>query len=217
MKRYDYLIVGAGLYGAVFARELTRRGKSCLVIDRRNHIAGNIYTEKMAGINVHKYGAHIFHTSDREVWEYVNQFAEFNNYVNSPLAVYRDELYNLPFNMNTFSKMWGIRTPKEARQMIERQVAELGITEPQNLEEQALSLVGTDVYTKLIKGYTEKQWGATAGSCPRSSSVACPAVSPMTTIISTTAGRAFPSADILKWWRKCWRARTFCFKRIIST
>lgn len=166
MKRYDYLIVGAGLYGAVFARELTRRGKSCLVIDRRNHIAGNIYTEKMAGINVHKYGAHIFHTSDREVWEYVNQFAEFNNYVNSPLAVYRDELYNLPFNMNTFSKMWGIRTPKEARQMIERQVAELGITEPQNLEEQALSLVGTDVYTKLIKGYTEKQWGRDCKDLP---------------------------------------------------
>ena len=166
MKRYDYLIVGAGLYGAVFARELTQRGKSCLVIDRRNHIAGNIYTEKMAGINVHKYGAHIFHTSDREVWEYVNQFAEFNNYVNSPLAVYRDELYNLPFNMNTFSKMWGIRTPKEARQMIERQVAELGITEPQNLEEQALSLVGTDVYTKLIKGYTEKQRGRDCRELP---------------------------------------------------
>ena len=166
MKRYDYLIVGAGLYGAVFARELTQRGKSCLVIDRRNHIAGNIYTEKMAGINVHQYGAHIFHTSDREVWEYVNQFAEFNNYVNSPLAVYRDELYNLPFNMITFSKMWGIRTPKEARQMIERQVAELGITEPQNLEEQALSLVGTDVYTKLIKGYTEKQWGRDCRELP---------------------------------------------------
>ena len=166
MKRYDYLIVGAGLYGAVFARELTQRGKSCLVIDRRNHVAGNIYTEKMAGINVHKYGAHIFHTSDREVWEYVNQFAEFNNYVNSPLAVYRDELYNLPFNMNTFSKMWGIRTPKEARQMIERQVAELGITEPQNLEEQALSLVGTDVYTKLIKGYTEKHWGRDCRELP---------------------------------------------------
>ena len=166
MKRYDYLIVGAGLYGAVFARELTQRGKSCLVIDRRNHIAGNIYTEKMAGINVHKYGAHIFHTSDREVWEYVNQFAEFNNYVNSPLAVYRDELYNLPFNMNTFSKMWGIRTPKEARQMIERQVAELGITEPQNLEEQALSLVGKDVYIKLIKGYTEKQWGRDCRELP---------------------------------------------------
>ena len=166
MKRYDYLIVGAGLYGAVFARELTQRGKSCLVIDHRNHIAGNIYTEKMAGINVHKYGAHIFHTSDREVWEYVNQFAEFNNYVNSPLAVYRDELYNLPFNMNTFSKMWGIRTPKEARQMIERQVAELGITEPQNLEEQALSLVGTDVYTKLIKGYTDKQWGRDCRELP---------------------------------------------------
>ena len=136
------------------------------MIDKRDHIAGNIYTEKMAGINVHKYGAHIFHTSDREVWEYVNQFAEFNNYVNSPLAVYRDELYNLPFNMNTFSKMWGIRTPKEARQMIERQVAELGITEPQNLEEQALSLVGTDVYTKLIKGYTEKQWGRDCRELP---------------------------------------------------
>ena len=166
MKRYDYLIVGAGLYGAVFARELTQRGKSCLVIDRRNHVAGNIYTEKMAGINVHKYGAHIFHTSDREVWEYVNQFVGFNNYVNSQLAVYRDELYNLPFNMNTFSKMWGIRTPKEARQMIERQVAELGITEPQNLEEQALSLVGTDVYTKLIKGYTEKQWGRDCRELP---------------------------------------------------
>ena len=149
---YDYLIVGAGLYGAVFARELTKQGKKCLVIDRRDHIAGNIYTENVSGINVHKYGAHIFHTSDKEVWDYVNQFAEFNNYINSPIAVYKDELYNLPFNMNTFSKMWGVRTPAEARAKIAEQVAELNITNPQNLEEQALSLVGTDVYTKLVKG-----------------------------------------------------------------
>ena len=156
--KYDYLIVGAGLYGAVFARELTAKGKKCLVIDRRDHIAGNIYTEDVHGINVHKYGAHIFHTSDKEVWDYVNQFAEFNNFINSPVAVYHDELYNLPFNMNTFSKMWGIKTPAEAKAKIAEQVAELGITEPKNLEEQALSLVGTDVYTKLVKGYTEKQW-----------------------------------------------------------
>ena len=163
---YDYLIVGAGLYGSVFAHELTRQGKSCLVIDRRNHIAGNIYTENISGINVHKYGAHIFHTSDKEVWDYVNQFAEFNNYINSPIAIYKDELYNLPFNMNTFSKMWGIRTPAEARKKISRQVAELNITDPQNLEEQALSLVGTDVYTKLVKGYTEKQWGRDCKELP---------------------------------------------------
>lgn len=163
---YDYLIVGAGLYGAVFAHELTKSGKTCLVIDRRDHIAGNIYTENVNGINVHKYGAHIFHTSDREIWDYVNRFATFNNYINSPLAVYKDELYNLPFNMNTFSKMWGIRTPAEAREKIAQQVAGLGITEPQNLEEQALSLVGTDVYTKLVKGYTEKQWGRDCKDLP---------------------------------------------------
>ena len=163
---YDYLIVGAGLYGAVFARELTKQGKKCLVIDRRDHIAGNIYTENVSGINVHKYGAHIFHTSDKEVWDYVNQFAEFNNYINSPIAVYKDELYNLPFNMNTFSKMWGVRTPAEARAKIAEQVAELNITNPQNLEEQALSLVGTDVYTKLVKGYTEKQWGRDCKELP---------------------------------------------------
>ncbi len=163
---YDYLIVGAGLYGAVFAHELTKQGKKCLVIDRRNHIAGNIYTENISGINVHKYGAHIFHTSDKEVWDYVNQFAEFNNYINSPIAVYKDELYNLPFNMNTFSKMWGIRTPAEAKAKIAEQVAELNITDPQNLEEQALSLVGTDVYTKLVKGYTEKQWGRDCKDLP---------------------------------------------------
>ena len=163
---YDYLIVGAGLYGAVCAHELTRAGKKCLVIDRRDHIAGNIYTENIAGINVHKYGAHIFHTSDKEVWEYVSRFAEFNNFINSPIAVYGDELYNLPFNMNTFSKMWGIRTPAEAKAKIAGQVAELNITNPQNLEEQALSLVGTDVYTKLVKGYTEKQWGRDCRDLP---------------------------------------------------
>ena len=164
--QYDYLIVGAGLYGAVFARELTKAGKRCLVIDRRSHIAGNIYTENVSGINVHKYGAHIFHTSDKEVWNYVNQFAEFNNFINSPIAVYGDETYNLPFNMNTFSRMWGIRTPAEAKARIAEQVAELGITDPQNLEEQALSLVGTDVYTKLVKGYTEKQWGRDCKDLP---------------------------------------------------
>ena len=164
--QYDYLIVGAGLYGAVFARELTKAGKRCLVIDRRSHIAGNVYTEKVSDINVHVYGAHIFHTSDKEVWDYVNQFAEFNNFVNSPIAVYHDETYNLPFNMNTFSRMWGIRTPAEAKAKIAEQVAELNITDPQNLEEQALSLVGTDVYTKLVKGYTEKQWGRDCKDLP---------------------------------------------------
>lgn len=163
---YDYLIVGAGLYGAVFARELTDAGKRCLVIDRRDHIAGNIYTENISGIQVHKYGAHIFHTSDREVWAYVNRFAEFNNYINSPIAVYKDELYNLPFNMNTFSKMWGIRTPAEAKAKIAEQKASLNITEPKNLEQQALSLVGTDVYTKLVKDYTEKQWGRDCKELP---------------------------------------------------
>ena len=156
---YDYLIVGSGLYGAVFAYEMKKRGKKCLVIDKRNHIGGNIYCEKIDDINVHKYGAHIFHTSNKKVWEYINQFAEFNNYINSPIARYKDELYNLPFNMNTFSKMWGIVTPQEAKDIIQLQIADLNITEPKNLEEQALSLVGRDVYEKLIKGYTEKQWG----------------------------------------------------------
>ncbi|MBQ4312739.1 MAG: UDP-galactopyranose mutase [Clostridia bacterium] len=165
-KHYDYLIVGAGLFGSVFAHEAMKRGKSCLVIDKREHIAGNVYTEQVEGINVHKYGAHIFHTSDKEVWDYINQFAEFNNYINSPVAVYGDETYNLPFNMNTFSKMWGIRTPAEAKEKIAEQIAELGITEPRNLEEQALSLVGTDVYEKLVKGYTEKQWGRDCTELP---------------------------------------------------
>ena len=159
MKHYDYLIVGSGLFGAVFANEATKKGKSCLVIDKRPNIAGNIFTEKKENINVHKYGAHIFHTSNKEIWDYINQFAEFNNYINSPVAIYGDELYNLPFNMNTFSKMWNIKTPAEAKAIIEKQKADLNITEPKNLEEQALSLVGTDVYEKLIKGYTQKQWG----------------------------------------------------------
>lgn len=164
--KYDYLIVGAGLYGAVMAHELTKKGKRCLVIDKRSHIAGNIYCEDIEGIHVHKYGAHILHTSNKKIWEYMNQFAEFNNYINSPVAVYKDELYNLPFNMNTFSKMWGIRTPAEAKAMIEKQVRETGITEPKNLEEQGLSLVGKDVFEKLVKGYTEKQWGRSCSELP---------------------------------------------------
>lgn len=166
MKKYDYLIVGTGLFGAVFAHEAVKKGKSCLVIDKRDHIGGNIYTEEIEGINVHKYGAHIFHTSDKEVWDYVNVFTEFNQYINSPVAVYKDELYNLPFNMNTFSRMWNIKTPDEAKRIIEEQKKELNIKEPQNLEEQALSLVGTDVYEKLIKGYTEKQWGRDCRELP---------------------------------------------------
>ena len=166
MKKYDYLIVGAGLFGAVFAHEMTKEGKKCLVIDKRDHIAGNIYCENVEGINVHKYGAHIFHTSDKVVWEYINQFAEFNNYINSPVARYKDELYNLPFNMNTFSKMFGIKTPAEAKAKIQEEIEELGITEPKNLEEQAISLVGTDIYEKLIKGYTEKQWGRPCTELP---------------------------------------------------
>ena len=164
--KYDYLIVGAGLFGAVFANEVQRRGKSCLIIDRRKHIAGNIYTEEEKGIQIHKYGAHIFHTSDKRVWDYISQFAEFNHYINSPVAVYGDELYNLPFNMNTFSKMWNIKTPAEAKAIIASQIADLHITEPKNLEEQALSLVGRDVYEKLIKGYTEKQWGRDCKDLP---------------------------------------------------
>ncbi|MCM1184656.1 MAG: UDP-galactopyranose mutase [Roseburia sp.] len=164
--KYDYLIVGAGLFGAVFARELRRAGKSCMVIERRGHIAGNIYTKELAGIAVHQYGAHIFHTSDREVWAYVNALAEFNHYRNSPVAIYKDELYNLPFNMNTFAKMWGIRTPKEAAERIRRQIADLHIDSPRNLEEQALSLVGTDIYEKLVRGYTEKQWGRACTELP---------------------------------------------------
>lgn len=164
--KYDYLIVGSGLFGSIFAYEAKKRGKKVLIIDKRPHIAGNIYTEKVEDINVHKYGAHIFHTSNKSVWEYINQFAEFNNYINSPIAIYKNELYNLPFNMNTFSKMWNIRTPQEAKDEIAKQIADLNITSPKNLEEQALSLVGKDVYEKLIKGYTEKQWGRSCYDLP---------------------------------------------------
>ena len=166
MKTYDYLIVGAGLFGAVFAHEAKKAGKKVLVIDKRDHIGGNIYTKEMEGIQVHQYGAHIFHTSDREVWDYMQQFAEFNRYTNSPVARYQDEVYNLPFNMNTFSRMWGIHTPAQAKEIIENQIAEAGIREPQNLEEQAISLVGKDIYEKLVKGYTEKQWGRRATELP---------------------------------------------------
>lgn len=163
---YDYLIVGAGLYGSVCARELTDAGKKALVIDKRDHIAGNVYTEKVEGINVHKYGAHIFHTNDKRVWDYVQRFATFNRFTNSPVANYKGELYSLPFNMYTFNKMWGVVTPQEAAKKIEEQKAEAGITEPKNLEEQAISLVGRDIYEKLIKGYTEKQWGRDCTDLP---------------------------------------------------
>lgn len=163
---YDYLVVGAGLYGAIFARQAKDNGKSVLVIDKRPHIAGNIYTEEIEGINVHKYGAHIFHTNDKEVWDYVNRFATFNRFTNSPVANYKGEIYSLPFNMYTFNKMWGVVTPKEAAKKIEEQVAAAGIKEPKNLEEQAISLVGTDIYEKLIKGYTEKQWGRDCKDLP---------------------------------------------------
>ena len=166
MSHYDYLIVGAGLYGAVCAREAVRAGKKVLVIDKRPHIAGNVHTEQIEGINVHVYGAHIFHTNDRTVWDYVNQFAEFNRFTNSPVANYKGELYSLPFNMYTFNKMWGVVTPEEAAAKIEEQKREAGITEPKNLEEQAISLVGTDIYEKLVKGYTEKQWGRDCRDLP---------------------------------------------------
>ena len=163
---YDYLVVGAGLFGSIFAHEAHKKGKKVLVIDRRDHIAGNIYTENVDDINVHKYGAHIFHTSDKEIWDYINQFAEFNRYTNSPIAKFKDETYNLPFNMNTFNQMWGVTTPEEAKAKIEEQVNEAGITEPTNLEEQAISMVGKDIYEKLIEGYTGKQWGRPCRELP---------------------------------------------------
>lgn len=163
---YDYLIVGAGLFGSVFAHEMKKEGRRVLLIDRRGHIAGNIFTEDVEGIQVHRYGAHIFHTSDKKIWDYVNQFAEFNHYINSPVANYRGEIYNLPFNMNTFNKMWGVVTPEQAKAKIAEQIADLFVTEPSNLEEQALSLVGSDVYEKLVKGYTEKQWGRSCKELP---------------------------------------------------
>ena len=167
MKQYDYLIVGAGLFGSVFAQQMTKKGKKCLVIERRDHIGGNVYTEKQEDILVHKYGAHIFHTSNKKVWDYVNSFVEFNRYTNSPIANYKGKLYNLPFNMNTFYQLWGVKTPEEAQKKIEEQKAEFSyIKEPKNLEEQALILGGKDIYEKLIKGYTEKQWGRSAKEIP---------------------------------------------------
>jgi UDP-galactopyranose mutase len=165
-KQYDYLIVGAGLFGSVFAHEANQKGKKCLVIDKRHHTGGNIYCEKIEDINIHKYGAHIFHTNDKYIWDYVNSFVEFNRYTNSPVAVYQDKLYNLPFNMNTFYQLWMVKTPAEAKAKIKEQIRESGIEDPQNLEEQAISLVGTDIYFKLIKGYTEKQWGRDARELP---------------------------------------------------
>ena len=164
--KYDYLIVGSGLFGSIFAYEANKVGKKCLVIEKRSRIGGNIYTENVEGIQVHKYGAHIFHTSNKEVWQYINQFAEFNRYTNSPVARYKDELYNMPFNMNTFNKLWGVITPEEAKKKIEEEKKEAGITEPKNLEEQAISLVGKTIYEKLVKGYTEKQWGKRATELP---------------------------------------------------
>ncbi|WP_106794666.1 UDP-galactopyranose mutase [Aquimarina sp. Aq78] len=165
-KKYDYLIVGAGLFGSVFAHEMTNRGKKCLVIDKRDHLGGNVYCEEKEGINVHKYGAHIFHTNDKKIWDYVNQFATFNNYINSPLSLSKGKLYNLPFNMNTFYQLWGTKTPQEAKNIIDKQVAQYGVKSPQNLEEQALSLVGKDIYETFIKAYTEKQWGKKATELP---------------------------------------------------
>ncbi|MDR3319184.1 MAG: UDP-galactopyranose mutase [Clostridiales bacterium] len=163
---YDYLVVGAGLFGSVFAYEARRAGKKVLVIDRRKHVGGNARTESVEGINVHKYGAHIFHTDKKEIWDYIGRFAEFNNYINSPIASYKGEIYNLPFNMNTFSKMWNVASPREAMEIIEAQRRDAGVTEPKNLEEQALFLAGRDIYEKLIKGYTEKQWGKSAKELP---------------------------------------------------
>lgn len=166
MIKYDYLIVGAGLFGSIFAYEANKVGKKCIVVDKRGHIGGNIYTKEIEGINVHEYGAHIFHTSNKEIWNYIQQFTDFNRYTNSPVAFYRDEVYNMPFNMNTFSKLWNIKTPKEAKEIIEKQKKEAGIDEPKNLEEQAISLVGKDIYEKLVKGYTQKQWGRKCTELP---------------------------------------------------
>lgn len=166
MEKYDYLIVGSGLFGCVFAYEAKKRGKKCLVIEKRSHLGGNIYNEKIEGINVHKYGAHIFHTNDEGIWNFVNKFTTFNKFINSPIANYKGELYNLPFNMNTFYQLWGVKTPQAAEKKLKEEVNKVGIENPSNLEEKALSLVGEDIYYKLIKGYTEKQWGRKASELP---------------------------------------------------
>ena len=194
---YDFLIVGSGLFGAVFAHEALKRGKSCLVLEKRNHLGGNIYCEPMADIMVHRYGAHIFHTNDQRIWDYVNEFATFNRYTNSPIANFNGEIYNMPFNMNTFNKMWGVRTPEEARAKIEEQRAVIQ-GEPKNLEEQAISLVGTDIYKKLVEGYTEKQWGRPAANCRRLLlNVFLFGLLMIITILMTVI-KGFPRADIIR-------------------
>lgn len=205
---YDYLVVGTGLYGAVFAQQAKAHGKSVLVIDKRDHIAGNVYSKKIEGIEVQQYGAHIFHTNDAQVWNYVNQFAAFNRFTNSPVANYKGKLYSLPFNMYTFNQMWGVVTPEEAAAKIEAQRREI-TGEPQNLEEQAISLVGRDIYEALIKGYTESSGAGIAGSCQALSSSDCRCASLLTTIISMPASRAFPPRAIPAWWIGCWMALRF--------
>ena len=216
MKQYDYLVVGAGLYGAVFAQQATAAGKKVLVIDRRDHVAGNIYTKEMEGIQVHVYGAHIFHTNNHRVWNYVSRFATFNRFTNSPVANYRGELYSLPFNMYTFNKMWGVVTPDEAAAKIEEQRREAGITEPRNLEEQAISLVGTDIYEKLIKGYTEKQWGRPCNQLPAFIIKRLPVRFTLTITISTHCIRVSLWAATPSWWKICSRALKFAWVLITS-
>lgn len=206
---YDYLIVGAGLFGSVFAHEAARAGKSVLVIDKRNNIAGNVYTEKMEGINVHVYGAHIFHTNNKKVWEYLSQFTTFNRFTNSPVANYKGELYSLPFNMYTFNKMWGVVTPQEAAERIEQQRKEAGITEPKNLEEQAISLVGTDIYEKLIKGYTQKQWGRPCNELPSFIIKRLPVRLTFDNNYFNALYQEFLRVDILRWLPICLMTASF--------
>lgn len=216
MERYDYLIVGAGLFGCVFAYEAKKADKKCLVIDKRPHIAGNIFTKNKDNVNIHVYGAHIFHTSNERVWNYVNQFVSFNNFVNSPIARYRDELYNLPFNMNTFSKMWGVVTPREAREKIDSQIEELHIVEPKNLEEQGLKLVGRDVFEKLIKGYTEKQWGKSCKDLPAFIIKRLPLRFTYDNNYFNDRYQGIAEGGYTRLAEKLWKVRKYCFPAIIS-
>lgn len=215
MAKYDYLIVGAGLFGAVFAREAVKAGKKVLVVDKRCHIGGNVYTEKVEGIHVHVYGAHIFHTNNKTVWDYVNQFAVFNRFTNSPVANYHGELYSLPFNMYTFNKMWGVVTPEEAAAKIEEQRKAVGITEPKNLEEQAISLVGTDIYEKLIKGYTEKQWERPCTELPAFIIKRLPVRLTFDNNYFNALYQGSLSAVTRRWSRICWMALKSVCRRII--
>lgn len=201
---YDYLVVGAGLYGAIFAHEAKIAGKSVLVIDKRSNIAGNVFTEKVEGINVHKYGAHIFHTNNAKVWNYINRFATFNRFTNSPVANYKGELYSMPFNMYTFNKMWGVVTPEEAAAKIEEQKKEI-IGEPKNLEEQAISLVGRDIYEKLVKGYTEKQWGRDCKELPAFIIKRLPVRLTFDNNYFNALYQEFRWVVIQRWWRTCWK------------